>query len=113
MTTAGGRSTSAGLGTGPEETHVVEEEGRLVGFVTLGGCRDPDSGPAPGEIWGIYVDPGHWRNGIGTFAVREAERTLVDKGSTEAVLWVFEGNAQARRFYEAMGYTPDGAMKRD
>jgi len=26
-------------------------------------------------------------------------------------MWVFAGNANARRFYEAMGYVPDGASK--
>ena len=28
-----------------------------------------------------------------------------------ASLWVFAGNEQARRFYEAMGYSPDGASR--
>lgn len=32
-------------------------------------------------------------------------------GFGRIVLWVFEGNDRARRFYEAMGYTPDGATK--
>jgi hypothetical protein len=27
------------------------------------------------------------------------------------VLWVLEGNARARRFYEAMGWLPDGGRQ--
>jgi len=29
----------------------------------------------------------------------------------EAVLWVLEGNARARSFYQAHGWWPDGAVK--
>ena len=36
---------------------------------------------------------------------------LSARGFGRIVLWVFEGNDSARRFYEAMGYTPDGATK--
>jgi len=97
--------------SGSEETHVAEEEGEVAGFVTLGGCRDRGAAPTTGEIWGVYVEPRRWGEGIGTGLVREAERRLVDRGATEAALWVFEGNARARRFYEAAGYALDGARK--
>jgi len=33
------------------------------------------------------------------------------RGVSTVVIWVFAGNANARRFYEAMGYRPDGASK--
>lgn len=48
---------------------------------------------------------------IGTKLVREAEQMLRARGYGEIVLWVLEGNADARRFYEAMGFVPDGASK--
>jgi len=49
-----------------EETYLVELEGVVLGFVTLGACRDEDVDPeVVGEIWGIYLAPQHWRKGIG------------------------------------------------
>ena len=36
---------------------------------------------------------------------------LSRRGFQIATLWVFAGNEQARRFYEAMGYTADGGRK--
>jgi ribosomal protein S18 acetylase RimI-like enzyme len=97
------------LATGVEETYVVRVEGQVVGFLTLGAARDPDLDTArTGEIWGIYLAPDHWRKGIGTRLAEEAERMLKSRGYEEAVLWVLEGNQQARRFYEAMGFALDG-----
>ncbi|MDD5219905.1 MAG: GNAT family N-acetyltransferase, partial [Candidatus Bipolaricaulis sp.] len=97
---------------GPEETYVVLEAGTVVGFLTLGRCRDED-GDAEfvSEIWGVYLAPGRWRRGLGTRLCRYGESLLRAHGCRSAVLWVFAGNANARRFYEAMGYAPDGASK--
>lgn len=36
---------------------------------------------------------------------------LVRGGFASAALWVLEGNARARRFYHAHGWTPDGARR--
>lgn len=97
---------------GPEETYVALEEGTVIGFLTLGRCRDEDvDAESVGEIWGIYLAPGRWRRGVGTRLCRYGESLLRARGCRSAVLWVFAGNTNARRFYEAMGYTPDGASK--
>ena len=103
-----------GLEAGPskEETYVAEREGEVLGFVTLGDCRDADVDPARvGEIWGIYLAPRHWRQGAGTCLCRFAERLLASRGCVEVKLWVLAGNSRARRFYEAMGFAADGATK--
>jgi len=84
-----------------------------VGFLTLGAARDPDLDTSrTGEIWGIYISPGYWRKGIGTRLAEEAEKMLRSRGYEDAVLWVLEGNQQARRFYEAMGFDLDGESKK-
>jgi hypothetical protein len=36
---------------------------------------------------------------------------LASRHFKQAILWVFEGNDSARRFYEAMGFKVDGASK--
>ena len=95
-----------------EDTYVAEEHGEIVGFLTLGACRDSDLDPrTTGEIWGIYVASNHWRRGIGAYLCRHGESMLAARGYTEAVLWVFDANVQARRFYEAMGFEAHGASK--
>jgi len=33
------------------------------------------------------------------------------RGFEAIILWAFERNAAARRFYEAIGYRPDGSRK--
>lgn len=100
------------LGAGAHNTYIIEHDNETVGHLTIGPCRDADLDErAVGEIWGIYLAPKHWRRGIGTGVCRRAERILRARGFGPIVLWVFEGNASARRFYEAMGYAPDGATK--
>jgi ribosomal protein S18 acetylase RimI-like enzyme len=94
------------------ETYVAEYEGRLVGFLTLGGCRDTDVDQTKiGEIWGIYVLPEHWRRGVGRFLCEQGQSMLASRDFAIAVLWVLEANLPAKRFYEAMGFKPDGATR--
>lgn len=100
------------LAEGSEETYVAEAGGEIAGLLTLGGCRDADLDEGTmGEIWGIYLAPEHWRQGIGTTLCREGEGLLAARGYSAAVLWVLEANEQARRFYEALGFQADGAKK--
>jgi len=44
--------------------------------------------------------------------LRYAESILQARGHRLVTLWVYASNDPARRFYEAMGYQPDGASKR-
>jgi ribosomal protein S18 acetylase RimI-like enzyme len=100
------------LATGAEETYVIERSEEIVALLTIGAVRDPDlDARRTGEIWGIYISPDHWRRGIGRRLAEEAERILGSRGYEGAVLWVLEANQQARRFYEAMGFSPDGQSK--
>ena len=95
-----------------EETYLVEDNDRAVAILTIGASRDADlDNIHTGEIWGIYIVPDYWHRGIGTRLVQEAERMLLSRGYRDIVLWVFEGNTDARRFYEAMGFCVDGAFK--
>ena len=88
----------------------VDEE--IVGFLTLGAARDVDLDiDRTREIWGIYISPDYWRKGIGRKLAEEVEKILKSRGYEHAVLWVLEGNQQARRFYEATGFSPDGESK--
>jgi ribosomal protein S18 acetylase RimI-like enzyme len=103
---------SKALAEHSEETHLAEENGKVFGFLTVGSCRDADvDHESTGEIWGIYLAPGHWRKGVGSSLCRYGEQLLKSRGFTCAMLWVLAANDQARRFYEAMGFKADVATK--
>ena len=93
------------------EDHVAELDGEIVGFTTVGRCRDADAGPDDGEVFAIYVDPDRWGSGIGRALIALAERRLRERGARRVVLWVLAGNDRARRFYERAGYSTDGGTK--
>lgn len=97
---------------GPDapESWIVTDGDTVLGLVALGPCRDEDAASL-GEVRALYVLPERWRSGVGSALMSRAERRLVERGFTEAVLWVLEDNQRGRRFYEATGWRRDGRTK--
>jgi ribosomal protein S18 acetylase RimI-like enzyme len=90
----------------------VDGDDHVVGFATFG-PQEPLGDPRVGELYAIYVHPDHWGAGYGRALFAAAERGLRADDYTEAVLWVLETNARARRFYEIAGWAADGGRKTD
>jgi GNAT superfamily N-acetyltransferase len=88
-------------------TFVAEEDGALLGFASVGPSRDEGG---LGELYAIYVDPQEWSRGAGRALLERAEERLAGTYA-EATLWVLEGNARARRFYEAAGWEQDAGRQ--
>jgi GNAT superfamily N-acetyltransferase len=99
------------LAEGINDVFVAELEGAVAGFVSSGASEDEDEEAAPGELYAIYVEPGAWRHGLGRALLGRAEQALRTAGYDEASLWVLADNPRTRRFYEAAGWSPDGAKK--
>jgi GNAT superfamily N-acetyltransferase len=97
-------------GPGARESWIAVDGDTVLGLAALGQCRDEDAADL-GEVEALYVHPGRWRSGIGAALMARAEGRLVERGFTEAVLWVLADNERGRRFYEATGWRPDGAAK--
>jgi ribosomal protein S18 acetylase RimI-like enzyme len=96
------------------ETLVADAGGRLSGFVSYGPARDDDADSRrAGEIYAIYLMPAAWDGGIGRQLMTAALGRLGEAGFGQAILWVLDSNARARRFYEAGGWLADGAAKQD
>jgi ribosomal protein S18 acetylase RimI-like enzyme len=100
------------LREGSSRTLVAQLDGRIVGFVCFGACRDEDVSPqAVGEVMAVYVHPDDWGLGFGKALLNAALTGLRNGGSTEVVLWVIEENRGAIGFYERFGFQPDGLVR--
>jgi|HubBroStandDraft_6_1064221.scaffolds.fasta_scaffold336820_2 ribosomal protein S18 acetylase RimI-like enzyme len=82
----------------------------VVGFATTSPSSDEDL-PGVGEVAALYIDPSHWRSGIGGALLDEALARLRAAGYVEALLWVLVGNQAAQRFYRTQGWQADGARR--
>ena len=61
----------------------------------------------------LYIDPDHWREGLGLLLLDRAEAHLRELGFEEAVLWVLIGNESAERFYLAHGWHADAERRHE
>ena len=87
-------------------------DGTPAGLLSL--CRYRSAGHSDwGEIRAIYLLAEYWSKGGGRqlldFAVAELRR----RGFDTMALWVLKNNLRARRFYEANGFYPDGAIREE
>jgi L-alanine-DL-glutamate epimerase-like enolase superfamily enzyme/ribosomal protein S18 acetylase RimI-like enzyme len=85
----------------------VDDRGAPVGFATYGA---DDEHPADGYLASLYVHPRAGGQGVGGRLLGHALDAMSD---VDVRLWVFDGNAAARRLYERAGFRPDGARTTD
>jgi GNAT superfamily N-acetyltransferase len=81
---------------------------QLAGVIVAGG--DPDH-LEMGHITRFYVDVPHWGQGIGRLLYDAAISHLRQVAYEQASLWVLEGNARARSWYQRLGWTCTGERK--
>jgi ribosomal protein S18 acetylase RimI-like enzyme len=89
-----------------ESLLVAEQEGEIVGAVIAAwdGWR--------GNVYRLAVRPGHRRQGIGRALVAKAERQLRTRGARRISVLAFSGEPGADDFWRAVGYVPDGRIRR-
>jgi ribosomal protein S18 acetylase RimI-like enzyme len=75
--------------------------GEIVGY-TNGGPSRQDSLPYEGEVYALYVTPGHQGLGIGGELFRSVAAAMRSDGLRSLIVEVLEQNP-ARFFYEALG----------
>lgn len=82
--------------------YVAVNDEEVVGFVSAMKLLEPkmDKGA---EINAIYLRPQWQRCGIGKRLLHKAARSLQAMGCNSCVIWVIDGNSQARNFYEELG----------
>ncbi|WP_434451065.1 GNAT family N-acetyltransferase [Lentzea sp. E54] len=79
----------------------VDDE--IAGFAAAGPSEEPD---AAFQLHALYVLPSAWGTSLGFELARAALGAEQD-----VVLWVFDENPRARRFYERLGFRADGLVK--
>jgi GNAT superfamily N-acetyltransferase len=87
----------AGVEEPPPHTGVwvAERDGEIVGIAVRSGA----------ELRDLYVVPEAWGRGVANELMEAALADIRGDDSAEALLWVGEENARARRFYEREGWT--------
>ncbi|WCN07159.1 GNAT family N-acetyltransferase [Streptomyces sp. M92] len=89
---------------------VAEDQGgEVVGWACHGPYRDGELRTEDVELYALYVDAARFGTGVGRALLRESVRRCAAAGHGRMLLWVVEGNARARRFYERAGFRADGA----
>jgi GNAT superfamily N-acetyltransferase len=90
---------------------LAEVAGQVVGFISIGPCRDPVVPPNAYEIWAFYLLPEYWAQGIGRALWQAVQQALLPLHVPSISLWVICGNRRAIDFYEAAGFLPDEASQ--
>ncbi len=102
---------------GESSSLVAEVDGRVMGICSYGPYRQVDGEPAPldlCELWMLNVHPDAWGSGVAQALMAAALDGLRhERPEMRAALWVLEGNARGRRFYEKEGWAADGGTKLD
>ncbi|MBR4798855.1 MAG: GNAT family N-acetyltransferase [Clostridia bacterium] len=83
---------------------VALENGRVIGFAGYG--ESDAEFPQAGAIFALYVLPEYFGKGAGRALAEAALEKLQDRA--EIRLWVLKENARAIKFYEKLGFAPDG-----
>ena len=97
---------------GPAKVAVAHMKDEIIGFCSFGPTRD-EAPPDTAELYSLNVRPDCWRRGAGRVLCEYAYRQAALRQHTAITLWVLKQNEGARRFYERLGYLPDGAEKTD
>lgn len=89
---------------------VAENEGGdLLGFCAIAApSRDADEPEGVAEIVALYVDPEHYRGGVGRTMVERALLRLAEAGWKTCTVWTLTENTRALALYESFGFKRDG-----
>lgn len=96
----------------PYHVAVVEDNGKVVGYVMLGPPRSAEFNTSKvHELYSLYIEPDRTGTGLGQILMDDALKYLQEGGWEAAVLWTPQWAGGTARFYEKAGWYLDGAEK--
>ena len=91
---------------------IAEVDARVVGFASVGPVDEAfPMTPDYAELYTLYVDPDFYSRGVGSTLLKASEDVLLATGYKRALLWCYEFNHGARRFYERHGWVCEGTLR--
>lgn len=90
--------------------YLLHVEGKPHCIAWWDAARDADM-PGYAELICIHSLPDRWRQGFGSKMMEAVLRDMTVAGYRKVMLWVFEENRRARRFYERHGFTASGKVQ--
>ena len=73
---------------------------------------DDDTDDTCYEVFGLYLHPDYFRQGIGSTAMQYAFCKARKLGKTTMLLWVLQSNEGSIMFYQSQGFSFDGRSKK-
>lgn len=93
----------------PENMMVAEYRGNLVGVAELEWNKQCPVGDfVSPELSKLYILEWFCGKGLGRQLLEQAEKTVMEKGSSHLWLWVLASNTRAIHFYQQQGYREIG-----
>jgi ribosomal protein S18 acetylase RimI-like enzyme len=89
--------------------YCFDDNGVIKGFILYGRVKTRpsfDRGVVPkygAEIYGLYIHPDYFRQGIGKALFRFVCKDLAEKKLTSLLLWALKKNSRACAFYDSLG----------
>ena len=110
------QSWNALLLDGESHSLTLVAEGRggaLTGFCSVATpSRDEATEEKTAELGALYVDPSHWREGVGAAMLSAALTELGEQGWRDVVLWVLPENQPALAFYDRFDFAVDKGVEK-
>ena len=95
---------------GSAHGYILERDGAPHGIAWWDAAREPDmAGTA--ELICIHSLPAHWHQGYGKLLLEKVLRDVKSAGYPSILLWVFDANLPAIRFYQSLGFTASGRKR--
>ncbi len=92
--------------------YVAEIDEQVIGFSGYGPSRDDDTDEGTAEAYGIYVKPDFIGRGTSFWFWKKIKADMLQDGYNSCILWVFEKNEEAIRFYKKAGFDRDYGVER-
>lgn len=91
--------------------YLLKVEGKPHCIAWWDATREKDM-PGYAELICIHSLQNQWRKGYGSKMMDAVLHDVAAAGYSKIMLWVFEANTRARRFYEVHGFAANGKAKR-